>query len=105
MRAVLQVDWDTWPKVERRERVLLTDMGTVLQDYSEQIFMNLELAHVPQIPGRWSKGRCVLAHIPATMGVEAQARLEERLWAEGVKVKEEVEGVSEEAVDKPGLEL
>ena len=26
-------------------------------------------------------------------------------WAEGVKVKEEVEGVSEEAVDKPGLEL
>ena len=47
----------------------------------------------------------VLAHIPGTRGVEAKARIEERLWAEGVKVKEEVEGVSEEAVDKPGLEL
>ena len=53
---------------------------------------------------RVSGGR-VLAHIPGTMGVEAKARIEERLWAEGVKVKEEVEGVSEEAVDKPGLEL
>ena len=51
-----------------------------------------------------SGGR-VPAHIPGTMGVEAKARIEERLWAEGVKVKEEVEGVSEEAVDKPGLEL
>ena len=47
----------------------------------------------------------VLAHIPGTMGVKAKARIEERLWAEGVKVKEEVEGVSEEDVDEPGLEL
>ena len=47
----------------------------------------------------------VLAHIPGIMGVEAKARIEERLWAEGVKLKEEVEGVMEEAVDKPGLEL
>ena len=46
----------------------------------------------------------VLAHIPGTMGVEAKARIEERLWAEGVKVKEEVEGVSEEAVDRTGLD-
>ena len=46
----------------------------------------------------------VLAHIPGIMGVEAKDRIEERLWAEGVKVKEEVEGVSEEAVDRTGLD-
>ena len=46
----------------------------------------------------------VLAHIPGIMGVEAKARIEGRLWAEGVKVKEEVEGVSEEAVDRTGLD-
>ena len=51
-----------------------------------------------------SGGR-VPAHIPGTMGVEAKARIEERLWAEVVKVKEEVEGVSEEDVDEPRLEL
>ena len=51
-----------------------------------------------------SGGR-VPAHIPGTMGVEAKARIEEGLWAEGVKLKEEVEGVTEEAVEKPGLEL
>ena len=50
-------------------------------------------------------GWSVLAHIPGTMGVEAKARIEERLWAEEVKVKEEVEGVSEEDVEKPDLEL
>ena len=59
----------------------------------------------------WNQARCqvlgwrVLAHIPGTMGVEAKARIEERLWAEGVKVKEEVEGVSEEDVGEQGLEL
>ena len=47
----------------------------------------------------------VLAYIPGIMGVEAKARIEERLWAEGVKVKEEVEEVSEEDVDQQGLEL
>ena len=39
------------------------------------------------------------------MVVGGQARVEERLWAEGLEVKEKVEGVSEEAVDTPGLEL
>ena len=59
----------------------------------------------------WNQTQCqvsggrVLAHIPGTMGVEAKARIEERLGDEGVKVKEEVEGVSEEAVDGPGIVL
>ena len=46
----------------------------------------------------------VRAHL-ATMGVGGQARVEERLWVEGLEVKEKVEGVTEEAIDTPGLEL